>query len=351
MTSSNKAEYVRETDRVARHLGLPAYGPGADAAIVDYCSQQVWRLIGKHGLPRTMGELLGKVATCLEVEFFEVYSDDDLHKLMDQVPPEREPAIVRVLQELDDDELDAVTIRRTSRQPWEMRYLAVINCRGKHFARRYFTKWHELTHRLIEGEQLMLAFRQTPVERPDPGEVLVDKIAGELAFLPDVVGPHAERCLRQPGLTFGAVDALREAVAPEASRHSTALALMQHADQPAWYLRCAVSLKKSEMREASNLRPAAAVPEPKLRVLEASANQAARDAGIWVYPWMRVPETGIVAQAMNSEQDLAGHERLEEWETSNGGPLGIGELFIDAQISGDQVLALVTLTDTEVLYP
>ena len=213
MIGTARSDYLYETERVARQLGLPAYGPGADAAIVNYCRDEVARLAGGHGLPGTMDQLLAQVATCLSVEFFEIRSDDDLERLRDRCPPDKEPAIIQVLHELEGD-VDAITIRRKTPEPWDCRYLAVINCRGKHYYRRYFTKWHELTHLLIEGEQLTLAFRTTTTERPDPGEVLVDKVAAELAFLPDIVASHAARCLQQFGVSFDSVDALRAAVAP-----------------------------------------------------------------------------------------------------------------------------------------
>ena len=261
MSSASTIAYRHESERVAHHLGLPVHGPGADAAIVDYCREKVTELTGKHGLPATMDELLAQVATCLSVEFFEVHTDEDLERLRTKYPPRDEPAIIAVLREVDGD-LDAITIRRKSPQEWDRRYLAVINCRGKHYHRRYFSKWHELTHLLIEGEQLALAFRQTPVDRPDPGEVLVDKIAAELAFLPEIVAPHARRCIRQHGITFDAVDALCRAVAPEASRRAASVALIRHADRAAWYLRCKMSLKPAEKNSLSDPNAPAEAPNP-----------------------------------------------------------------------------------------
>src|SRR5262249_12993533 len=79
--------------------------------------------------------------------------------------------------------------QRQNRADWEMPYLAVINCRGWHRSRRYFSKWHEVIHLLLDGRQLRFAFRKRAAERKHPEEVLVDKIAGELAFHPDLFGP------------------------------------------------------------------------------------------------------------------------------------------------------------------
>ena len=265
MKRQDRAEYIREAERAARHLGLPSHGPATDLAIVDYCRRQVSLLVDEHGLPSTMDELLDRVAACLDVEIVEIHSDEDMRGLLQRVPPSEEPAMTLVQAELTDG-TDAITIRRRAPGPWR-RYLAVINCRGQHYYRRFFSKWHELTHRLVDGEQLKFAFRQTLSDRKDPGEVLVDKVAGELAFFPDIVGPRAQECLRQHGLTFEAVDELRRSVAPEASREATALALMRHSGQPAWYLRCGESLKPSEARAAGSekrrRRARAEAPRPR----------------------------------------------------------------------------------------
>lgn len=341
MRRGTRFDYIRETERAAQRLGLPSHGPAVDAAIVEYCRQQVSLLTAQHGLPSSTEELLDRVASCLDVEFVEIHSDEDLAELFRRIPPEAEPALVRAVTELGDD-TDAVTIRRLAPQPWDRQYLAVINCQGWHYTRRFFTKWHELTHRLIEGEQLALAFRHTPTKRKDPGEILVDKVAGELAFFPDIVAPLAHERLRESGPTFESVDALRQSVAPEASRQATALALIRYVDRPAWYLRCAVSLKPSETRPAIS-QNGREDPVPKLRVMEVAPNDEATRSDVRIHQWMRVPESGLVALAQQSGLDRTGNERLEEWETSSGGSIGCGQLFVDARVFGDKVFALASI--------
>ena len=342
MRQNVRSEYIQETKRAALRLGLPSHGPTADAAIVEFCRREVSRLTARHGLPKTMGELLERVASCLDVEFVEIHSGDDLARLLRRIPPSVEPMMARVTAELDDD-TDGITIKRLSPQAWERRYLAVINCRGWHYSRRFFTKWHELAHRLVDGEQLALAFRQTLSERKEPGEMLVDKIAGEIAFFPEIVAPRAYDCLSELGLTFESVDTLRQVVAPEASRQATTLALIRYAQLPAWYLRCTNSLKLTEARTAlagtstDNL-------VPKLRVTEVSPNDAAAQSGVRIHQWMRVPESGVVALSHRSGLDCTGSEPLQEWETSSGGPIGFGELLVDTQVVGEEVLALVSVS-------
>ena len=340
-----KDRYLREAQLTAKRLGLPSHGPRAAEAIVDYCRSQVSHLTAEHGLPSTMGVLLERVASCLDVEFVEIHTDDDFADLVRRIPPEIEPALIQVKSELRDG-TDAITIRRLSPRSWERRYLAVINCRGAHYYRRYFTKWHELSHRLVDGEQLMFAFRQTTSDRKEPGESLVDRVAAELAFFPDIVAPHAERYLRESGTTFKSVDSLRGAVAPEASRYATALALLKHSDRPAWLLRCDVSLKLSEMRQMAG-QNGGRKAIPKLRVIEVSPNHEAIRSRVRIHQWMRVPESSLVTRAQKTGLDRTGREPLEKWTTSAGGPIGVGQVSVDTRVTRDEVLALVSITNEE----
>ena len=344
MSQTRRGDYLREAELTAQRLGLPAHGPATDAAIVDYCCRQVERLTREHGLPSTTSELLERVAGCLNVELVEIHSENDLEELARRIPPAVEPAIVRVQTELSDG-TDAITIRRRAPQSWERKYLAVINCQGRHYYRRYFSKWHELVHRLIDGEQLTLAFRQTVVHDKDPGEILVDKVAGELAFFSSIVGPHARECLDRTGLTFGSVEALRQSIAPDASLHATALALIRHVDRPAWYLTCAMSLKLSETRQLARAGTAMKAPERKLRVTTVSPNEAAASSDVRIHQWMRVPQSGLIARAQSSMTDLTGIEHLQQWETSADGPIGFGRVFVDTRVLGDEVLALISVAD------
>ena len=92
---------------------------------------------------------------------------------------------------------DAITVRRLDPKPWHRKYWAIINCQGWHGYRRYWSKWHEIVHRLLDGQQLAFAFRRTRQHRPEPGEVLVDRVAATLGFFPDMFEPVVrEECAR-----------------------------------------------------------------------------------------------------------------------------------------------------------
>ena len=343
MNRQTKSDYIRETQRAAKRLGLPSHGPSADAGVVDYCQRQVSNLVAKHGLPTTVAQLLDITAASLDVEFVEIHSDEDLANLYERIPLSHEPALAAVAVEFEED-TDAVTIRWRTPEPWERPYLAVINCQGWHYHRRYFTKWHELVHRLIDGEQLKFACRTSGEDEKNPGEILVDRVAGVLAFYPDIVGPVAKEQLGTLGLSFQAADALRDSVAEEASRQASALALLPHVDRPAWYLRCAMRLKRSEARSQGDSRGHLKY-EPKLRVIEASPNNNAIAAGIRIHPWMRVPETSLVQLSWQTGVEHTGHEDLGSWETSAGGAIGFGLVSVDTWIVEDEVFALISFTD------
>ena len=343
MNRQNKSEYIRETQRAAQRLGLPSYGPNVDTAIVEYCHRQVSGWIAEHNMPTTVGELLDRVTVSLDVEFVEIASDEDLAGLLTRIPLSVEPALATVITEFDAG-TDAVTFRRRNPQPWERRYLAVINCRDWHYYRRYFTKWHELVHRLVDGEQLRFACRTSSEDEKDPGEILVDKVAGVLAFYPDIVGPAARKHLNASGLSFQSADALRSSVAEEASRQAAALALLPYVGRPAWYLRCALRLKASEARYGARAREQRGYV-PKLRVIEVSPNDSAVESGIRIHRWMRVPESGLVSQSLQTGVEHSGNERLDDWETSTDGPIGYGSISVDTWIVDDEIFALISLTD------
>ena len=332
MNRQNKAEYIRETQHAAQRLGLPFYGPNVDTAIVEYCHRQVSRWTAEHNVPTTVGELLDLVAVSLDVEFVEVASDEDLAGLLTRIPLSVEPALATIITDFDAG-TDAVTFRRRNPQPWERRYLAVINCRDWHYYRRYFTKWHELVHRLVDGEQLQFACRTSPTDYKDPGEVLVDKVAGVLAFYPDIVAPVAREHLSTSGLSFQSADALRSSVAEEASRQAAALALLPYVGRPAWYLRCALRLKASEARYGLRAREQRGYV-PKLRIIEVSPNDSAIKSGIRIHRWMRVPDSGVISQSLQTGVEHSGREPLESWETSTGGPIGYGFISVDTWIVG-----------------
>jgi hypothetical protein len=348
-----RGAYEAELRRVAKTLGLPLRGD-LEGAIIEHCKARFGQWVAMYGQPTTLADLLALAAACLNVEVVEIHNDADLQELLRQIPPEREPVMARLQAELDDN-TDGVMIRRQHHEPWEKPFLAVIHCRGWHAFRRFFSKWHEVVHLLIEGPRLSVAFRQTRVQelRQEPEEVLVDRVAAALAFYPDIFEPvFLEELGRCGRLTFEVIDETRERVAPEASHQATVLACLRHCPEPVYFIRCKMGYKRDEERTLASpqlplLPDHVPMPEPKLRVVEATGSPAALESGIRVHQNMQVPEASLVARAFQDPWTLSGsgREALEQWQTSSGGPIGYGEVEVEVVRREDEVWALLRLGD------
>lgn len=342
--ASERLAYQRELISAAKRLGLPARGD-IERSLIRHATETIRTWIAAHGRPKNLSDLLDKVATSFSIEIVEINTDADLAALLKRIPPTREPVLARLAAELD-DATDAVILQRQNRADWEMPYLAVINCRGWHRSRRYFSKWHEVIHLLLDGKQLRFAFRKRAAKRKHPEEVLVDKIAGELAFHPDLFGPVFQAELEAAGrLTFDVVERVLAEIAPDASRESALYACVRHCSQPVFLLKARLLYKNSEKRQLNDLLSGLDdinPPQPKLRVLSSSPNDAATQLGIRFHENMQVPETSLVSEAFKGPEDRAkGQETLEIWRTSKGGPIGKGRIDIDARRRGEEVWCFV----------
>ena len=347
MTKDERAAYQLELRGAAKRLGLSSRGD-IEARIVQHLTERVRGWMGAHGQPDNLGDLLELVATSLDLEIVEIHSDDDLDALLERIPPTREPVFAVLATELD-DRTDAIVLQRQHRaDPSEMPYLAVVNCKGWHRFRSYFSKWHEIVHLLLDGAQLRFAFRTTPIEHKHPEEVLVDKIAGVLAFHPDIFEPVLSKEIARAGrLTFDVVDKVRQQVAPDASRHSTLLACIRHCSQPVCLFKVVLGLKKREERQLFDLLAGLneeKVPTEKPRVREPSASPALRRLGIRLHSNMEVPRASVVMSMFETPTSPScdGRERLEIWRTSSSGPVGRGPAHVEARRFGEQLWCLLT---------
>ncbi len=349
MARLDRLAYYNELRRVAKNLGLSTNG-NIEARIIDHCRSQLAGWIKAHGQPKKLTELLNLFTASLDMGFAEIHDDTELDTLLKNIPPTLEPVMARVPSELD-DATDAVTIKRSSCQPWDRRFLAIVNCRGWHARRVFFTKWHEAVHRMLEGQQLRMAFRKTRVHHLEPEEVLVDRVAAALAFYPDIFEPAIRRELAATGkLTFEVADRVRQEVAPEASLQSTMIACLGHCPQPTWFIICGMGYKREEERKLSSKQARlfpdnSQLPQAQLRVQETGCSPSASELGIMIYPNMRVPDSSIVAQAFADSFCLTheGAESLSEWQTSTSGPIGYGEIEVEAFRHENGVWALLRI--------
>lgn len=357
MTKSDRDAYNQQLHTVAKRLGLPLRGD-IESNIIRYCKEELEKWMAAHGQPETLTELLELVTASLNLDIKEIRDERDLGQLLRSIPPAVEPGMALLATELD-DQTDAVILQRQHHQAWERPFLAVINCRGWHALRRYFSKWHEVVHLILDGKQLRFAFRRTPSERREPEEVLVDRIAGILAFYPGIFEPALRREMDSAGcLTFDLVDRVRKKVAPEASRHATLLACLRHCGYPVYFVRARMGYKRKEEKllaeYATTLFPKDfPPPKPKLRVHEVAHSQAAEELGIRIHKNMEIPQSGAIASAFRDGPSLPcrGREKLELWRTSSTGPIGYGEVEVEAFRIDEEVWALVHFPEDITVLP
>ena len=350
MNTRSGETYQQVLQRTADQLGLSRSG-NLEQSIIDHCLNELRQWITAHGQPETLSQLVNRFALSLDVRFEEIRGPADMDDLISRMETGERATFAALRGEFGDD-TDAATVLRVNRQPWEPAYLAVINCEGWHEFRRYFSKWHELGHRLLEGSQLTFALRQTKVERPEPEEVLVDKVAAALAFFPDIFVPAlSEECAKDGGLTFGAVDRVRERIAPDASREATLRASVNHAPNPVWFLQCAMGYTAAERRRLDGPQMRMIPdkpPEARLRVRGSSWSPAAAALNVRFHRNMRAPEESVVVAAFQDEWGdvVGGIEPLDDWETSSGGPIGSGAISVEAvRTDAQEVWALVRLLE------
>ena len=346
MKRYEREAYELELKRVASHLDLPDTG-NVEQVIIDHFVQRLRDWLIAHGTPENLSVVATDFAASLDMGFTEISNQDDMDQLLLKMPNDQAGTIALLKTEFGEN-TDAVTIHRSTRKSWERPYLAIINCQDWHQSRRYFSKWHEIVHLLIEGQQLTFAFRHTKTNRPEPEEVLVDRIAAKLAFFPDIFHPVVSDEIQNHGyLTFETIRRVRERVAPDASLQATSLACLDAVTHPAWFLRCGMTLKAAEQRRLNDPQMSFIPDQPpveKLRVLQGSPNHSATESGTTFYPNMRVPLSSIVARAFHSEFNPASieKERLDDWETSSSGPLGSGIINVSAEwITDNEVWAIV----------
>ncbi len=348
MSAMRDGGYQRELKRVARELRLGSAGNFEDM-IVRHCLERLRAWLAAHGTPPNLSALADEFAASLDLTITEVHTEEEIDAVLGKETPVQRAALGDLKSEFRGG-TDAITVRRLDPKPWQRGYWAIINCVGWHGYRRYWSKWHEIVHRLVDGQQLAFAFRRTLQYRPEPGEVLVDHVAGALAFFADLIEPVVrEEYAREGCFTFDVIDRVRERIAPDASREATANACLRYAPSPVWFLQCRMGLKVSEERRLNSPQMSflpEEPPEDKLRVRHASYSPSAEDRGIRFHANMRVPESSIVTLGFRDEwrETMKGIECLDAWVTSSGGPIGYGDVHFETmKISDDEVWAIANL--------
>ncbi|MBI2480914.1 MAG: hypothetical protein HYV60_20470 [Planctomycetia bacterium] len=319
---------------LARKLGLTG---SPVAAIVNFCQEQLDTWVREAGGVSSVDELEAVVADRLNLVLEEVKDESDFDRLKAKYVPMGEPIFAALHLDLTDDTYGTMIRLRDGT------HVAVIDCRGDKAARRFFTRWHEIAHLLVEEDVDKQVFRSTD----EPLERLMDQIAGHVGFYDSIFSPLFNSHVSEGDLlTFDIVDAVRQAFCPYASFQSTLYACHRQLTMPLLYLEARLAFSEGERRSRNQKRMFAFdEPEEKLRVRLSVPNQSAAKMGLTARWNMRVPDSSIIYTAFQEElTDATGEENLKTWTFSKGGYLMDCEVYIQARRVDQVIMAIVQPT-------
>ena len=237
-----------EVYQLANSLGIESTDPAV--GIVVHCRRLVdsWVAqaggLGPGGIPDIAAfETLITKKLSMVVE--EIRSEDDFDRLTDHYARQKGDYVFAGLRarfdDLENPAFGVLIQRNKATTDAPDQYVAVIDARSEFsdekFARRYFTKWHEIAHRMTTH-----CFPADPIFRSDedPIETLMDAIASELAFYEPFLEPALQEVLAHANwLTFEMIESIIERVFPEASFQATLFASMRVLPTPMVYLELA----------------------------------------------------------------------------------------------------------------
>lgn len=333
---------------IAQSLQLSPQGNAVDS-ILYFCRTRINEWLLDHPTVKNIAELESLVCSKLHLTIFEFESEAELEQICDRYSEGGDPVFKTIPGSFDDETYATLLERRSGDKRSPDRYVALIDCRGAKAFRRFFTRWHEIAHVLSNGQQLLLQLCHRSTSQQNAEEKLMDAIAAEIGFYPEIFDPILRQEFEVEGrLTFRVVDGVRQQFCPEASFQSTLIACLKRSGVSVSYLECGLGLKAMERRQLESMQqlllPEKA-PEAKLRVLNSMKfGDAPR-----FHRNMSVPSTSLVAKSFEASPPSASEnfakENLAIWRHSTDKCLGYNDIFIEVRKLGDsKILALVSLS-------
>ena len=327
--------------RLAADLRLPLRVDPIEA-VLKRCEQQVRGILADFEREAeactSLSLLADLVANKLRTSFEIIRSDDDLIRVRDMQLEKDEIGFARLEHDLGPG-LYGLTIRLLNPEPWGMRFVSVIDCRGAKRHREFYTKWHELSHLLVLTDQMRLVFRRTHEKRSNPEEQLIDLIAGRCGFHRGVV----ERFATAP-ISFDLLDKLRATLCPDASRQAAMIGFVNAWPVACVLVRAELALKAAEERVAEQA-PNALMPwhhgPQALRARHVTLNDAARAMNLGLFRNMRIPERSVIARVFAGEADEASAIEDFAWWEAGGTYLSAHGVHVAARRTFDGVDALL----------
>jgi len=323
--------------RLASDLGLRASVDPVRAVLV-HCHKLVKSFLADYPDCPSPAKLLEFLANKLGTRLVEIHTEGDLQRITEEYTSRGERAFATLEQELADDQSYGITIKIHNHHPWETGYVSIIDCRGRKQQRSYHTKWHELGHLFILTDQTRLAFRRThdPTVPKSAEESLVDTIAGEFSFYPQLLKPLA--CGE---ISFEKIGKIREQMCPEASFYSSVLNVTKLWPSPCVWVEAKLARKKGENngQHSFSFREK---PPASLRAVHAAPNEGARQIQFTVIPNFRVPNESVIHKVYYDQLPYAeAEENLALWVSSGGKRLRNRRVRVKAKRINDAIHALI----------
>jgi hypothetical protein len=340
-----RLDHAPEIIDLAGELGV---GSGAPVdGILDFCRRRIDGWVSEAGGVTGIDALEALVTQRLQMVFEEVRSDEDFDRLTQVYARGKKEFVFAAMRSKFDDAANptfgALVLRRNAGVDSPDRYVAVIDCRGSKLARRFFTRWHEIAHRLTthaDGGATEPGYRS----EHDPIERMMDEIAGHVGFYEPIFAPAFRQASEgKMLLTFGTVEAIISEAFPAASFQATLFACARRVTTQVVYLEAALAHKKEVKRRLQTPSMFGDDPPPgELRAVKVIPNKAAQEDGFTIPTNMRVPPGTVIHRLFDAEPQTSSEasEDLSQWE-SQGKTLERRAVAIEGRKVADRVIAIV----------
>ena len=326
-----------QISRLAADLGLH-HKEDPVTSILTFCHSRI-NSIFREFRCTTLSELMKAAAASLDTLFIEIHDAADLARVSKSYL-ERGELIFATLPEQLGPHVYAITFTLTRPREGDRQFVSIIDCRGDKAWRKYFSKWHELAHLLTLTPQARLKFCRTHAEpeEKDPEEALMDVIAGEVGFCPQLVRPHATG-----EISFEKIAELREKLCPDASHQASLIGFVKAWPAPCVLVEARPGLKAHERLSLAQERfPFHHGPAPVLRAVKVTANSAAERVGMTIHRNMRVPKHSVITQVFEDGLiRLEADEDLAWWTSSSGRSLAPRPITVKARRHWEAAEALI----------
>lgn len=331
---------------LAEELGVRGRAPVE--CILDLCRGRIDGWVAEAGGVSNIDALESLVTQRLQMVIEEIRADDDFDRITEHYArAKKDPVFATMRMRFDDADnptYGTLVKRINVAEDSPDRYVAVIDCRGNKLARRFFTRWHEIAHRLTTHADQCSGNEPAYRSEHDPIERMMDEIAGHVGFYGPIFDPvFRQASERQPHLKFGTVESIIGTSFPTASFQATLFACVRRVTTPVIYLEAALDHKKEVKRKLATPSLFDDDPPPgELRVVKVRANDAAFKDKFFIPEKMRVPADSVIHRLFCAEPQASGdgQEDLSQWE-SRGRSLEGRAVVVDARKVPDRVIAIV----------